>query len=95
MTWWMPGVPLADEGAFVKYERGVSFARGDAFMECIAGVPLAEHVGGRLRQIETFILFELHGVCVLFSFGSCTRSKAGTAGNVIRFPTTRKDIKKI
>ena len=82
-------------GAFVEYERGVSFARGDAFMECIAGVPLAEHVGGRLRQIETFILFELHGVCVLFSFGSCTRSKAGTAGNVIRFPTTRKDIKKI
>ncbi len=47
-------------GTFVKYECGVSLAGVDAFVECVAGVPFAEHFGGYAGQIETFILLELH-----------------------------------
>ena len=52
-------------GAFVKDEGGMTLAGGDTFVERVLCVPLFQYVGGQPRQIEAFILFELH--ILLFS----------------------------
>ncbi len=49
-------------GPFVEDERGVTLARGDALAEGVAGVPFGEDLGGDARQIESFVLLELHGM---------------------------------
>ena len=47
-------------GTLVEYERGMALAGRDAFVERVACVPFAEHVGGYACQVEAFILLELH-----------------------------------
>ena len=47
-------------GTLVEYERGMALTGRDAFVERVACVPFAEHVGGYACQVEAFILLELH-----------------------------------
>ena len=47
-------------GTLVEYERRTALAGRDAFVECVAGVPLAQDIGGQTGQVEPFVLLELH-----------------------------------
>ncbi len=54
-------------GTFVEDERRMPLARGDAFVECVAGVPFAQDLGGQPCQVETLVLLELHIACCCFA----------------------------
>ena len=53
-------------GTLVEYEGRMAFTRRDAFVECVAGVPLVQHLGGEACQVEPFVLLELHVGMVFF-----------------------------
>ena len=56
-------------GTFVEDEGRVPFAGRDAFVECVVGVPLVQHLGGEACQVEPFVLLELHvGMVFLLIF---------------------------